>query len=514
MPSLSPSPPNASRPTSSRGVVGNLLINFIGGLVPLVVALVTVPLYIGVLGLDRYGIILIAWALLGYFGFLDFGLSRATTNAMAEALHRGDEDASRSSFWTTFCFNAVVGTVGGVLLVGVGTWLYHSGTIATTPEIRAEALSAWLWIGPMLTVTLVMGVGIGAIEAHERFLALNILQTLGVVVGQIAPLAAAMIWGPDLAIVLPVMFAARATQAVAILCLALRVTGFSWQPRFDPARLRRLAEFGGWLTVTNVIGPIMTTADQLVIGALRSAATVPFYAVPMNIVQRAMIVPATVSRTLFPIFSRRLARDGNGLTSDALLAMSVIVTPLFIVAVLFAGPFLTLWLGAETARHSTLILQLLAVGAWFQSFGYILVTALQGEGRPSTVARIHLIELLPYLALLWVLVHQGGAIGAAIAWMVRVVADALLLAFAYRLGSRTAAALLPGAGGLVLAFFIARAWDVGTSTLLILSLALILLTTCAGWLMSERLRAIIRHLTAKLVNSRTAVNRKDHEVSS
>lgn len=505
--------PNGSPPTAPRRVMGNLAINFIGGLVPIVVALVTVPLYIGVLGLDRYGIILIAWALLGYFGFLDFGLSRATTNAMAEALHRGDEDASRSSFWTTFCFNGVVGTVGGGLLVGVGTWLYHSGIIATTPEIRAEALSAWLWIGPMLTVTLLMSVGTGAIEAHERFLALNILQTLGVVVGQISPLVAAMIWGAELTIVLPVMFAARAAQAIAILWLTLRVTGFGWQPHFDPKRLRRLAKFGGWLTVTNVIGPIMTTADQLVIGALRSAATVPFYAVPMNIVQRAMIVPATVSRTLFPIFSRRLGRDGYGLASDALLAMSVIVTPLFIVAVLFAGPFLTLWLGAGAAQQSTLILQLLALGAWFQSFGYILVTALQGEGRPSTVAQIHLIELFPYLALLWVLVHQYGATGAAIAWMVRVVADALLLAFAYRLEPRTLAALLPGAVGLVLAFFFVRQWDLGASTLLILSLSLIILTTGAGWLVSERLRAIIGQLMALLINFGTSVTPKDHEVS-
>ncbi|MCU0729013.1 MAG: flippase [Sphingopyxis sp.] len=494
-------------------MAGNLAINFIGGAVPLVVALVTVPLYIRVLGFERYGFILIAWALLGYFGFLDFGLSRATTNAMAEALHRGDEDACKSSFWTTFCFNAVVGIVGGVLLGAAGTWLYGSGFISTTPEIRAEALSAWLWIGPMLSVTLLMGVGIGALEAHERFLSLNIMQTLGMVVGQITPLAAAMAWGADLSTVLPVMFVARAVQAVAILWLALRVSGLGWQPSFDSARLRQLAEFGGWLTVTNVIGPIMTTADQLVIGALRSAAAVPVYAVPMNIAQRTMLVPATVSRTLFPIFSRRLGRDGNDLVSDAVLAMSVIVTPMFIVTVLLAGPFLTLWLGAEAAQHSTLILQLLALGAWFQSFGYILVTALQGEGRPATVAQIHLIELLPYLALLLGLVHQAGATGAAIAWTIRVVADALLLTFACRLKARTAIALIPGAVGLALAFFIAREWDVETLTLLILSFVLVLLTTCVSWLVSERLRGLVRQFAAHLLKVNADVSPNDHEVA-
>jgi hypothetical protein len=58
------------------GLMNNLLWNFSGHVAPLLGALVAAPLLISGLGLDRFGILMIAWMVIGYFVLL-FGLGVA-----------------------------------------------------------------------------------------------------------------------------------------------------------------------------------------------------------------------------------------------------------------------------------------------------------------------------------------------------------------------------------------------------------------------------------------------------
>jgi len=55
----------------------NFFFNLVGMALPIVSSLVTVPIYIHHMGVERYGVLSVVWILLGYLGFLDFGLSRA-----------------------------------------------------------------------------------------------------------------------------------------------------------------------------------------------------------------------------------------------------------------------------------------------------------------------------------------------------------------------------------------------------------------------------------------------------
>jgi len=70
-------------------------LNLFGQVIPLGVAVVAVPVLIRALGEGRFGVLALAWALIGYFTLLDFGLGRALTQAASEAIGQGDSERLR-----------------------------------------------------------------------------------------------------------------------------------------------------------------------------------------------------------------------------------------------------------------------------------------------------------------------------------------------------------------------------------------------------------------------------------
>src|SRR5882762_2982463 len=100
----------------------NTLINFAGSLVPLLMALVFVPLYLRMVGEDRYGVLALAWLFLVYFGFFDLGIGKATANQLAR-FRDAPIPARAALFWMGTLINGVLGLLGGIVLLIVGQYV-------------------------------------------------------------------------------------------------------------------------------------------------------------------------------------------------------------------------------------------------------------------------------------------------------------------------------------------------------------------------------------------------------
>lgn len=419
----------------------NTLYNLLGSLLPTVVTLFTVPVYLRLIGVDRYGILVIAWVILGYFGVFDLGLGRATAQRIA-AMRHAEPSERAEVFWTALALNTAFGVIGALLLWPVAKF-YFTNYLHVTEPLRLEILAAIPWLVTALPVSTVSGVLSGALQGRERFLALNVCSVLESSLSQLLPLAVVWFRGPDLAYLVP------ATLLGRVLVFLILFAQCYWHLPLNKAlTIRRdlivpLFRFGGWVTVTGFIGPLLSTFDRLIIGSIAGLKAVTYYTVPFSLISRVSILPGSLANTLFPRFSATSKEERKRLMEEAVRVLSVIMTPLIIVGILIMAPFLTWWLGQDMARNAAYVGEILALGFWFNGLATIPFARLQAEGRPDLIAKCHLAEILPYLAFMAFALHAWGVVGAALSWSLRVTVDAILLFFVSRTISRGFIAHLP-----------------------------------------------------------------------
>lgn len=408
----------------------NSVRNLVGLGLPLVVALVAIPPVIRGLGPERFGVLALAWMVLGYFGELGFG--RATTRFAAEALAGDREDRSLLGpiFWTTGALQLALGMVGMVALL-LAVPLLVERILEIPSELTAETGAAFrvlaLGLPPVLLATTVRGM----LEAAHRFDLVNVVRIPASTANYLLPLVG--VWaGWDLPAILGVLVVARVAALGGYVFLTLRLFPELVRPTLAGAgSTRRLLSFGGWVMVSSAVSPVLVYLDRFLLGALVSMTAVTLYTAPYELATRTLIVPASVASALFPAFSgaggAEAADAGRALLARSAGWVLAILGPVCLILAAGAGPVIHLWLGEGFGADSVLALRILALGVLVNGLAQVAYSLLQGLERADLTGIFHLIELPVQLALAWVLIRAWGVPGAAAAWTIRVSLDALLL---------------------------------------------------------------------------------------
>jgi O-antigen/teichoic acid export membrane protein len=86
------------------------------------------------------------------------------------------------------------------------------------------------------------------------------------------------------------------------------------------------------------------------------------------------------------------------------------------------------WIKGNLDPVSIKVGQVLCLGVFANAIGSMFYALLHARGRPDISARLHLIELPLFICALLLLVDRYGVLGAAWAWVGRMVVDAAALA--------------------------------------------------------------------------------------
>ncbi|MFT3913270.1 MAG: flippase [Anaeromyxobacteraceae bacterium] len=403
----------------------NTALNLTGQVISVAVSLAAVPPLLRMIGEARYGVLLIAWVLLGYFALFDLGVGQATSQRMA-ILRSGTPEERGRLVWTALVMNAAMGVAAALILFVVAHVVLGS-VVSMDAALRSESLAALPWIALALPLSMVGSVFSGALQGREAFGAAAIVSTLGQVVAQGAPLLVAWRYSTSLAWLIPAALSSRVVTSLLGFLLCRNAVPLRNLAGFDLGSAKRLLSYGGWITVSSIVGPLMTSLDRLVIGNISGTEAVTYYGVPQGLTSRTLMLPASLSGALMP----RLASEGverrATLMDKSVKAVASVMTPAVVLGITLAGTFLGFWIGPEFAAKATAAAQVLFVGVWFNGMAMLAHSALLAKGRPDRIARMHLIELPCYLATLAIALRLWGVTGAAVAWALRVSVDAVLL---------------------------------------------------------------------------------------
>jgi O-antigen/teichoic acid export membrane protein len=414
---------------STTSITRNILWNVLGSAAPMVIGIGSTPYLYKQLGVERIGILTLIWAFIGYVSIFDFGLGRAITQRIASGVVDKTDTLKTKTATTGLILVSLIGCVGSVLVFAItasagGSWIKSDGNIHK--EVSSSFMLACLAI-PATTATAGLR---GVMEGEHRFKTINLLKIILGSFNFLGPVATVYFLGPRLDYTVGAMVFIRYIILIPHYISVQIFLQFN-RANLSLHELKLLFKFGGWMTLSNTISPLMVTADRFLVTKVLGSAVVAFYTVPADVMIRLLVLPAAITTAIFPVFSEEISNKrfvkSRYYYRRSIKIIFILMGSIALLISIGSKIGLSMWLGSNFAENSASVVSVLAIGILFNSMAQIPHAYIQASGDSRSTALIHLIESALYLPGLYILLKLYGILGAAIAWMLRALLDLVLL---------------------------------------------------------------------------------------
>lgn len=372
---------------------------------------------------ETFGLLTLVLAFVGYASVLDGGFARAVVREIAQA---GDDVTSAErALGTGVVVVCLLGLFFGLLL-----WLgapFLVTLIHVDTALVAEAVTGFRWMAFMILPILLGMVWMAPMEARADFARLNVMRSVGYAL-VFGCAVFAVYWSPVFSSAVVGLLVGRILMALLGLIAARQIMGKYFYP-FCMGALKRLVQFGGWLTISSIVSPLMYYLDRFVLSAFAGASVVAFYAAPSEAIGKMQALPGSVARALFPMLASAKPDDAEKMRRTAQLIQALLGVSLVLIVLLFGDQIVALWLGESYVKESALIMKIMIFGVLFNAMAMIPLIELQAMGLSKITAKAHLIEVIPVIAFLFLMTAQFGITGTAVAWVSATLFDWLLQSY-------------------------------------------------------------------------------------
>jgi O-antigen/teichoic acid export membrane protein len=359
----------------------------------LVLSFVSVPVLVGAVGADGYGLILLALSVMGYFNLLNAGVPAGTVKYVAEFEAKGDRAMVDGVIASSFSFFLAAGLLA-MLIVGTFAVLGGLTLFQVEPE-QLRAGTRLLYVAAVFAlVNWPLGTFGQVLEGLQHYPDNRLAMGLGDLVNKGASIAAALAGAPIEVIFLTMNLGLFLTVPIQIRVLRRVIPG--WRLRLTDFRLdtlRMIFGFSLWALLGQVASLLIYQTDRIILGLFLPIASLTIYHVVTMPFLAIADLSALYRSALMPAASAADATLGRGGLDTFIYTLSrysnAFVAPLAVIGAFLSGPFIFLWMGQEYLPY-VWIAQIACVFQMLWQSNSALGTVFFGTGK---IKRMMLISL-------------------------------------------------------------------------------------------------------------------------
>ncbi|MDP8265648.1 MAG: oligosaccharide flippase family protein [Candidatus Aceula meridiana] len=376
------------------------------------------PFFIYYLGLNHYGIWMLANSVAGLLGVMNFGIGEATVKYVSMYRGREDKNGVVKVIASTFIFSLLFSFV-----IPIACWfiapLLVRDILKIAPEDFVMATAAIRIASVVYGIRMIQSVFVAALRGFERYDITSLINIFTLIITTVSSLLLVFL-GYGIDILLLSTAGILFLSLIVSIVIVARVTPSLIRPlALDIKSIKEILSFGFFSWIQGIAAALFSQMDRLIIGAFLGTVAVSYYSVASNIARQVHGGVGAATSFLFPLVSSEKEKK-NGIILKKLfkraLVFSFVFSFLILISFFLWGRiFLTAWMGASFASNAY-VLTLLLLGVYFLlAINVIPHYFLLGFGEVRFVAFTNIMGGVVSTGGIFLLIPALGINGVAIA---------------------------------------------------------------------------------------------------
>jgi O-antigen/teichoic acid export membrane protein len=402
----------------------NIISNYIGQGWNVIINLVSVPLYIKILGIEAYGLVGFSTIIISLSNSIfDFGFSSTINRELARRSTQPQGVGEVRDFVRTLeLIYWLIGLlVGAVVLVCApfiaSNWL----NVAKLPmdTVQRSVMLMGIIVIAQWPLTFYQG-GLLGLEKQVQLNVINTFMSTTRVLGSLL-----VLWFISSSIVSFFTWQAIISVIQVLITLTIlwrNLPASDHSPRIDLGHIKKIWRFAAGVSATSLVTFSLSQMDKLFVSKLFSLEIFGYYTLANTLSNALKMASSPIFTAIFPRLTKLIALNNiEGLKTlyhKSCQLVAVIILPVTMVFSLFSYNLIFLWTGNEVAsRFSASIASILILGTGINAITGLPYELQIAYGWTKLGFYKNLLALILMVPLNLFLIPRYGAVGAALPWI-------------------------------------------------------------------------------------------------